>query len=178
MRDLLEELLDGQEDDAREAPARWEEAPVVLRKRGARGEAGETGTENGPPRVSWASMVTRGEEAPHMLPEGCEGSGAAAEQIEAARRGGAGGAELATARDGGPVWAPDPSVPGLGKGAEGLYRKLLRTGQAAGYVRRDMGAAALSHSGAEERGSPLGASELDLIFQRDARRYDGGFPLY
>lgn len=178
MRDFLEELLDGQEDETREAPARWEEPPVVLRRRGARGEAGEAGTEGGLPRPPWIAAAARGEETPHTRPEGRGGRGVEAEQTEAARRGEAEGAEPVAAGGGGQVWAPSPAVPGIGTGAEGLYRKLLRTGRAAGYVRRDMGAAALSHSGAEERGPALGAAELDLIFQRDARRYDGGFPLY
>ena len=173
MRDFLEELLDGQEDETREAPARWEEPPVVLRRRGAR----EAGTEGGLPRPPWIDAAARGAEAPHTRPEGREGRSAAAEQTEAARRGAAGRADLAAAGGGGAVWAPAPEVQGTGTGAEELYRKLLRTGRA-GYVRRDMGAAALSHPGAEERGPALGAAELDLIFQRDARRYDGGFPLY
>lgn len=178
MRDLLEELLDGQEDETREAPARWEEPPVVLRRRGAREEAGEAGTEGGLPRPPWIDAAARGAEAPHTRPEGREGRSAAAEQTEAAHRGAAEGAKPAAAGGGGQLWAPAPAVPGIGTGAEGLYRKLLRTGRAAGYVRRDMGAAALSHPGAEERGPAPGAAELDLIFQRDARRYDGGFPLY
>ena len=178
MRDFLEELLDGQEDEAREAPARWEEPPVVLRRRGARGEAEEAGTEGGLPRPPCIAAAARGAESTHTRPEGREGRSAAAEQTEAARRGAAGGAEPAAAGGGGQVWAPAPAVLGIGTGAEGLYRRLLRTGRAAGYVRRDMGAAALPHPGAEERGPALGAAELDLIFQRDARRYDGGFPLY
>lgn len=177
MRDFLEELLDGQEDETREAPARWEEPPVVLRRRGAREEAGEAGTEGGLPRPPWISAAARGEETPHTRPEGRGGRSTAAEQTEAARRGAAGSAEPAAA-GGGQAWAPAPAVPGIGTGAEGLYRKLLCTGRAAGYVRRDMGAAAFSHPGAEERGPAPGAAELDLIFQRDARRYDGGFPLY
>ena len=58
----------------------------------------------------------------------------------------------------------------------GLYRRLRQAQTAAEYRPNRTSAVLLP---AEERtGAVRGLAELDRVFQRDARRYDGGFTLY
>ena len=81
-------------------------------------------------------------------------------------------------RDGG--WAEQAGETGLaGTGfpqeaemMNGLRATYPRTGETAEAALPDGGSA----EGGEETGT--GAETLSRVFQRDARRYDGGFPLY
>ena len=59
---------------------------------------------------------------------------------------------------------------------EGLYRRLRQAQTAAEYRPSRTGAVLLPAEG--RNGSVQGLAELDRAFQRDARRYDGGFELY
>lgn len=72
--------------------------------------------------------------------------------------------------------------PGAAKrtgGSGRLYGQLRRSGAAAEYNGRAGSAQTipLEKSGSEETAG-LTPAELDLAFQRDARRYDGAFALY
>lgn len=61
-------------------------------------------------------------------------------------------------------------------GVPSLYRQMVRAGQAVGGLRQNARVLTVT-----ENADPLpapGAAELDEIFARDARRYDGGFSLY
>lgn len=58
----------------------------------------------------------------------------------------------------------------------GLYRRLRQAQTAAEYRLSRTGAVLLPAEG--RNGSVQGLAELDRAFQRDARRYDGGFELY
>lgn len=60
--------------------------------------------------------------------------------------------------------------------AERLYGRVRRTAEAAGY--RGRGGADLAQVQPLTAPGGLGPEELDRVFQRDARRYDGGFELY
>ena len=69
--------------------------------------------------------------------------------------------------------APLSGVPG---GAEALYLGLIRAHQAAEYRRPDLAQRIpLSREESGFRAAGPDAADLDRIFQRDARRYDGGF---
>lgn len=59
---------------------------------------------------------------------------------------------------------------------EGLYRRLRQAQTAAEYRPSRTGAVLLPAEG--RNGSVQGLAELDRAFQRDSRRYDGGFELY
>lgn len=66
-----------------------------------------------------------------------------------------------------------------GKTEESVWRALRRARAAADYARREhSGGAHDSLPAPEGRTQSLGAAELDRLFQRDARRYDGDSPLY
>lgn len=60
---------------------------------------------------------------------------------------------------------------------ESLYQRVRRAGAAAEYAARSRGRQDPVRV-AEAAGRGLDPMELDRIFQRDARRYDGGFSLY
>lgn len=65
-----------------------------------------------------------------------------------------------------------------GAEAGDLYARLIRSRSAAGYVRRETVAVTVPEPiGRGQGGSPPDARALDRQFQRDARRYDGGFAL-
>lgn len=59
---------------------------------------------------------------------------------------------------------------------EGLYRRLRQAQTAAEYRPSRTGAVLLPAEG--QSGAIRGLAEMDRAFQRDARRYDGGFELY
>lgn len=66
-----------------------------------------------------------------------------------------------------------------GKAAEPVWHALRRARAAADYARREHGVLSSAPlRAADRRTRSLGAAELDRLFQRDARRYDGDSPLY
>ena len=69
---------------------------------------------------------------------------------------------------------------GGGQGAEALYAGLTRLRAAAGYAggRETVSVSLPEQTGTVTVRTGLGAADLDRHFQRDARRYDGGFTLY
>lgn len=72
-------------------------------------------------------------------------------------------------------------VPAMETGVGILYKRLRKSRGAIAYGKRLMGGdRQVTIAGSEPAGTAagLGAGELDHIFQRDARRYDGAFLLY
>jgi hypothetical protein len=65
-----------------------------------------------------------------------------------------------------------------GRQGESLYRQVLRLSREADSVRRESQGTVRTVTVPGERESGLTAEQLDRMVQRDARRYDGGFPLY
>lgn len=75
-------------------------------------------------------------------------------------------------------WPEGPGAVFLGRrsAGEGLYRRLRQAQTAAEYRPSRTGAVFLPAE--EQSGAIRGLAEMDRAFQRDARRYDGGFELY
>lgn len=146
----------------------WEKAPAagtggeaVRRLRGAV-PAGEEG-ERSPEAVSLPAVGRRG-----VLPAGGVSGGSlertAAEGAEALP-----GSEL-------PSGALEAAA---GRGTAGtLYAQVRRTRAAAEYAAARRETVTVPVPAAAPAPAPLGAEGLDRLFQRDARRYDGGFTLY
>lgn len=63
-------------------------------------------------------------------------------------------------------------------GASGLAQRLARADRAAVYIDRAQSGGTISILEDRSAGSAPDLKALDQYFQRDARRYDGGFPLY
>ena len=63
-------------------------------------------------------------------------------------------------------------------GAVRLLDELSRAGQAAGAVRQQAKPLTVTLTGERPQAGTLDLQALDRAVQRDARRYDGGFPLY
>ena len=139
------------------------------RERGA-GIAGAEGTDSGGTLVGVRSAAVYG-------------GAAAAGGRSAAGYGGTDRAEERAAgvdggRDGGAAGMVDALRMG-GAGAGALYAGLARSRAAAGYVRREMVAITVPETAERTAGGvQMGVQELDRQFQRDARRYDGGFDLF
>ena len=146
----------------------WEKAPAagtggeaVRRLRGAV-PAGEEG-ERSPEAVSLPAVGRRG-----VLPAGGVSGGSlertAAEGAEALP-----GSEL-------PSGALEAAA---GRGTAGtLYAQVRRTRAAAEYAAARRETVTVPVPAAAPAPAPLEAEGLDRLFQRDARRYDGGFTLY
>ena len=66
---------------------------------------------------------------------------------------------------------------GQGRGAL-LFAQARRARAAAEYAAGRRETVVVPAPATEERGGGLDAHRLDRLFQRDARRYDGGFTLY
>ncbi len=66
----------------------------------------------------------------------------------------------------------------LRSGAAGLLTALIRTAWAAGAVRQQGRALGTELPGEVPSPKGLDLETMDRAVQRDARRYDGGFPLY
>jgi len=195
MTDYLERLLAEQEtEEGREknggAFPDWGEPIFPAGRRRRAGAPGETpAADGGIPEIG-SSRADRGAGGPAAYAaeeadlRGTSLGEAAGEQ---------GGSGWAFADLSAPVkTAGDPAgteAAGAG-GAAGLYRRLVRTGAAAertaragsgNTVRAETASGpAGGWPGAEPGGMApaFGPEELDRAFQRDARRYDGGFPLY
>ena len=165
---------------AEKAPADQLEARVrTAQQRAAESEAEAEAAENGPAAVSgespggvrvygWGTSARR-PGGGRALPEGTGISPleeAVTELPEAAPAEGADTADLL--RRGG------------GQGAEALYAGLTRLRAAAGYAggRETVSVSLPDQTGTVTVRTGLGAADLDRHFQRDARRYDGGFTLY
>ncbi|MEG1857483.1 MAG: hypothetical protein RR216_01990 [Pseudoflavonifractor sp.] len=73
----------------------------------------------------------------------------------------------------GAAWSAQAAVPA---GGRSLTERLRRTAAAAEY--RGRGTQMPTGTGADRAPKRMGAAELDMAFERDARRYDGGFELY
>lgn len=88
------------------------------------------------------------------------------------------GAAEAAAPTGAVGWPEGTGAVFLGRrsAGEGLYRRLRQAQTAAEYRPSRTGAVLLPAEG--RNGSVQGLAELDRAFQRDSRRYDGGFELY
>lgn len=148
--------------------------------RGGRGQKKPKGStavsDGGPPARKRAGVAPKGRA--NRTPEApTDGSGAQLERrdpLEAARTGrpwvrGAATSHAGTAAGSGYA---ERRRAGVDRGAEKLYRELRRTGEAAVYRGRSGGAVLPEVAGVRRE---LSIRALDLEFQRDARRYDGGF---
>lgn len=155
MIDYLEELLDEQEQE--EEQAGTPDMGAVFLPAGRRSAQGQTGTETVQKAAEGAETAeaTDREAASAALTERTEG------YLTAALKRQEGYLSPGQARS----WAA------------GLYRETVMAGQAAGTLRQGSGRLLTVTEGAEPNPG-LGAAELDEIFARDARRYDGGFSLY
>lgn len=181
MTDYLELLLDGQErEETEEAPGmelgvfgavgvRTEAAADIFGRPAVRGgPAGVSGTvQNDTERVRADTAGSGYAEAGETMETG-DGTGAAGAEVPVRE------SVLSVlrfrpdglARDGG---GPDAA-------GSSLYRRMVRAGQAVGGLRQNTRVLTVTENTAPSP-SP-GAAELDEIFARDARRYDGGFSLY
>lgn len=79
-------------------------------------------------------------------------------------------------RAGRSFWAEGGEAPRLG--AEVLLTALARASLAAGQIRRGGHPLAAAEPGEFPRQEGLDLEAIDRAVRRDARRYDGGFPLY
>lgn len=195
MRDEIERLLEEMEEGWQEPGGLdWDEARPVWR-RGPRPEDGPEGTADGDTDlsaaqagISWAGTAAGGRKG--QTPP---------EMVTAALRGGPWAAERRTglAMDGHLTRPPFREAAALPEGGhEGIGSGLLagRAGRPGGWplfleARRARTAAEHTLRRRETvmvpvpvpaafGGRAMGAEELDWAFQRDARRYDGGFPFY
>lgn len=64
------------------------------------------------------------------------------------------------------------------RGAERLYQQVRRSQAQAGYSRPVSGVTPLMVPGFQTETRGVSPEGLDRVFQRDARRYDGGFTLF
>lgn len=145
----------------------WEKAPAAgtgggaVRRPGGAVPAGEEG-ERSPKAASLPAVGRRG-----VLPAG----GASGGSLERTAAGGADallGSEL-----------PSGVLEGAASGTAGtLYAQVRRTLAAAEYAAARRETVTVPVPAAAPAPAPLGAEGLDRLFQRDARRYDGGFTLY
>lgn len=146
----------------------WEKAPAagtggeaVRRLRGAvpAGEEGERSLET----ASLPAVGRRG-----VLPAG-GASGGSMEGTAAEGEDTLSGSEF-------PLGALEAAA---GRGTAGtLYAQVRRTRAAAEYAAARRETVTVPVPAAVPAPAPLGAEGLDRLFQRDARRYDGGFTLY
>lgn len=157
MIDYLEELLE------EEAAADLEGNPLTVvgykRGRPPTGEE-ETDGEDDPDRLS-APPETAGREA--RLLEALETAAGEVRQLEEAE-GALEGARIGTQ--------------GQRTGAAGLIGQLSRTRRAARLAAPGQTSVTVTVPGEGSRPSTADLLALDRAVQRDARRYDGGFPLY
>ncbi|MBP3318614.1 MAG: hypothetical protein J6K94_01285 [Ruminiclostridium sp.] len=75
-----------------------------------------------------------------------------------------------------PSWVEGTELPRTG--AAELLTALTRTARTAGMVRQQGSPLTVTLTGETPQGGSLDLATLDRAVQRDARRYDGGFPLY
>lgn len=193
MTDYLERLLDGQgpEDEEDGETLAWCGAALdrLAVRRTEDGADKGRGTELS--RVSegpTSSAVSGGRAEKATAEDGAEGS--APSMVENLRRAadwrGQAADLLRTA--GGAARPEDSPTTGVASAAERLYRELAQSGRVERMGRQtDAPSAGIELSRLErKRTAPDGASRsggwtpeaLDRVFQRDARRYDGGFTLY
>ena len=153
---------DGPEDllEREKAPAAGTGGGAVRRLRGAVPMGGEGARS--PETASLPAVGRRG-----VLPAG----GASGGSLERTAAGGADallGSEL-----------PSGVLEGAASGTAGtLYAQVRRTRAAAEYAAARRETVTVPVPAAAPAPAPLGAEGLDRLFQRDARRYDGGFTLY
>ena len=188
MRDVLEELFAEQEELREEGAQIFEEIGLPRRRAGTESaEEGETGSE----AAALSSEQIWQEWEPSLPPEGEDTPASALE------RGGAGGAWAALRPGGaavrqrtggaGPSAAVRPAVE-TAAAAEPFQRASAGTEALDQAIRRQ--AAAVAYQGARPAAAPAqeppGRSgeaipilaDWDRAVERDARRYDGPFPLY
>ena len=154
---------DGPEDllEWEKAPAAGTGAGAVRRLRGVV-PAGEEG-ERSPETASLPAVGRRG-----VLPAGGV-SGGSLERTAAEGEDTLSGSEF-------PLGALEAAA---GRGTAGtLYAQVRRTRAAAEYATARRETVTVPVPAAAPAPAPLGAEGLDRLFQRDARRYDGGFTLY
>ena len=193
MTDYLEWLLDLQEPEDEEDGETLAWCGAALDRLAVRRT--EDGADEGRgtelPRVSegpTSSAVSGGRAEKATAEDGAEGS--APSMVENLRRAadwrGQAADLLRTA--GGAARPEDSPTTGVASAAERLYRELAQSGRVERMGRQtDAPSAGIELSRLErKRTAPDGASRsggwtpeaLDRVFQRDARRYDGGFTLY
>lgn len=194
MTDYLEWLLDLQEPEDEEDGETLAWCGAALDRLAVRRT--EDGADEGRgtelPRVSegpTSSAVSGGRAEKATAEDGAEGS--APSIVENLRRAadwrGQAADLLRTA--GGAARPEDSPTTGVASAAERLYRALARTGRvermgrqtdapsAGTQLSRPVGRASVAPDGANRAGGWT-PEALDRVFQRDARRYDGGFTLY
>ena len=194
MTDYLEWLLDLQEPEDEEDGETLTWCGAALDRLAVRRT--EDGADEGRgtelPRVSegpTSSAVSGGRAEKATAEDGAEGS--APSMVENLRRAadwrGQAADLLRTA--GGAARPEDSPTTGVASAAERLYRALARTGRVERMGRqtdapstgielsRPVGQASVAPDGANRAGGWT-PEALDRVFQRDARRYDGGFTLY
>ena len=194
MTDYLEWLLDLQEPEDEEDGETLTWCGAALDRLAVRRT--EDGADEGRgtelPRVSegpTSSTVSGGRAEKATAEDGAEGS--APSIVENLRRAadwrGQAADLLRTA--GGAARPEDSPTTGVASAAERLYRALARTGRVERMGRqtdapstgielsRPVGQASVAPDGANRAGGWT-PEALDRVFQRDARRYDGGFTLY
>lgn len=163
MTDYIELILGEQEEREEETAAAGLTGAIRRRRAGARRAAG---AEDG------AGIAA--ETAAEMAAEAA--SGAAAETAAGSGPRRTGDADRLPVRPAGAKrleeWTPRT---GAGTGAAVLAARLRQAEAAAGYRAGGFTAPALTGQAAARA---AGAPELDALFQRDARRYDGGFTLF
>lgn len=182
MRDVLEELLEEQEEPREEPALNWDETALPRRRSGPEEERPDTGPASAGPvggeTQAPGEDLREGETRPFHRPELEEklareqvwpdGGAADIRQQENSGR--------YRRAEGGRERGETPS-PARNTGRERLYQTLRRQAGALAYG----GAPGRSTPIALERPGPAGGSALldwDRAVERDARRYDGPFPLY
>ena len=194
MTDYLEWLLDLQEPEDEEDGETLAWCGAALDRLAVRRteDGGDEGRGTELPRVSegpTSSAVSGGRAEKATAEDGAEGS--APSIVENLRRAadwrGQAADLLRTA--GGAARPEDSPTTGVASAAERLYRALARTGRVERMGRqtdapstgielsRPVGQASVAPDGANRAGGWT-PEALDRVFQRDARRYDGGFTLY
>ena len=166
MKDYIEDSLDRLEEEE-ERSWDWHEAAAVLPGK-ATGKSGQAAAQsrNGTARRE-AAAEREGRRKTHADPE-----------APTAVRTDAGMPE-----DPAEQWAgwsgPEPAAPPGQPAAAGLYQVLARLRAAAAYGTSAAGRTVVQvPAPAPEETPGLRPAELDRLFQRDARRYDGGFTLF